>query len=165
MRNTAISILAGLAGLFAADGVDAQAMTAADRAVPRYAHIFVVFEENKNYAQIMDPAAAPNIAGLAARPSQVARFIAARHNHVHRPSWTPERPSAASVSQRMHCSIFDRRRPVPEARARPPLQHLPPVRHSRCLTRNSHPTAACSTWTTTAVRALRDRRHHTAQPG
>ena len=79
MRNTAISILAGLAGLFAAGGVDAQAMTAADRAVPRYAHIFVVFEENKNYAQIMDPAAAPNIAGLAARYGDAAQFFGEVH--------------------------------------------------------------------------------------
>ena len=33
--------------------------------IPRYAHIFVIVEENKNYEQILDPAAAPNIAGLA----------------------------------------------------------------------------------------------------
>jgi len=34
----------------------------ADRAVPRYAHIIVILEENKSYEQIVDPAVAPNIA-------------------------------------------------------------------------------------------------------
>ena len=41
--------------------------TSADRAVPRYAHIIVIFEENKNYEQILNPAMAPNITALAAK--------------------------------------------------------------------------------------------------
>ena len=47
--------------------------------VPRYAHVFVVFEENKDYDQIMDPALAPNIAALAARYGNAARFYAEVH--------------------------------------------------------------------------------------
>jgi phosphatidylinositol-3-phosphatase len=39
--------------------------TAADRQLPRYDHVFVIVEENKNYEQIMSPEAAPNIAALA----------------------------------------------------------------------------------------------------
>ncbi|MDR3512784.1 MAG: alkaline phosphatase family protein [Caulobacteraceae bacterium] len=55
------------------------AMTAADRAVPRYAHVFVIVEENKNYAQIMDPASAPNIASLAVRYGDAAQFFGEVH--------------------------------------------------------------------------------------
>ena len=54
-------------------------MTAADRAVPRYAHIFVIVEENKDFGQIMDPAVAPNIAGLAARYGDATRFYGEAH--------------------------------------------------------------------------------------
>lgn len=50
-----------------------------DRVVPRYAHIFVIIEENKNYEQILDPAAAPNIAGLAAKYGDAARFYSEVH--------------------------------------------------------------------------------------
>lgn len=53
--------------------------TAADRAIPRYAHVFVIVEENKNYAQIMDPASAPNIAGLARRYGDAADFYGEVH--------------------------------------------------------------------------------------
>ena len=47
--------------------------------VPRYDHVFVVALENKDYAQILDPAAAPNIAGLAAKYGDAARFFAEVH--------------------------------------------------------------------------------------
>jgi hypothetical protein len=57
----------------------ADTMTAADRAVPRYAHIFVIVEENKSYDQIMDPAAAPNIAGLASKYGDATQFFAEVH--------------------------------------------------------------------------------------
>ena len=53
--------------------------TAVDRAVPRYDHIFVIVEENKDYEQILDPAAAPNIAGLAARYGNATRFYSEVH--------------------------------------------------------------------------------------
>jgi|WetSurMetagenome_2_1015567.scaffolds.fasta_scaffold12611_3 phosphatidylinositol-3-phosphatase len=46
---------------------------------PRYDHVFVIVEENKDYAQIMDPAVAPNIAGLAKRYGNAARFFAEVH--------------------------------------------------------------------------------------
>lgn len=57
----------------------AQAMTAADRAVPRYAHVFVIVEENKDYAQIMDPASAPNIAALARAYGDASQFFGEVH--------------------------------------------------------------------------------------
>lgn len=47
--------------------------------VPRYQHIFVIVEENKNYAQIMDPAIAPNLAGLARRYGMATQFFAEVH--------------------------------------------------------------------------------------
>ena len=53
----AAAVLAGAGALRAATPND-------DAAVPRYDHIFVIVEENKDYEQILDPAAAPNIAGL-----------------------------------------------------------------------------------------------------
>ena len=58
----------------------AAAAQAADlEGVPRYDHVFVIVEENKDYAQILDPAAAPNIAGLAARYGNATRFFAEVH--------------------------------------------------------------------------------------
>jgi hypothetical protein len=68
----ALVVLAGL-------GAPAAAQTAADRAIPRYAHIIVIVEENKDYGQIMNPAAAPNIAGLAARFGDAAQFFGEVH--------------------------------------------------------------------------------------
>ena len=38
----------------------------AQEGVPRYSHVVVIVEENKSYDQVLSPAAAPNIAGLAA---------------------------------------------------------------------------------------------------
>jgi hypothetical protein len=51
----------------------------AGEGVPRYQHIFVIVEENKDYAQIMDPAAAPNLAGLAKRYGVATQFYAEVH--------------------------------------------------------------------------------------
>jgi hypothetical protein len=50
-----------------------------DDAVPRYDHIVVIVEENKDYAQILNPAAAPNIAGLAAKYGDATRFYGEVH--------------------------------------------------------------------------------------
>ena len=50
-----------------------------DAGVPRYAHIVVIVEENKNYDQILDPATAPNIAGLAAKYGDAAQFFGEVH--------------------------------------------------------------------------------------
>ena len=68
-----------LMGLAAAGGARADALTAADRAVPRYDHIFVIVEENKDYAQVMNPAVAPNISALAAKYGDAAQFFGEVH--------------------------------------------------------------------------------------
>ena len=47
--------------------------------VPRYAHIFVIVEENKDYAQILDPASAPHIARLAKAYGNATRFFGEVH--------------------------------------------------------------------------------------
>jgi hypothetical protein len=47
--------------------------------VPRYQHIVVIVEENKDYDQILDPAQAPQIAGLAAQYGNATRFYAEVH--------------------------------------------------------------------------------------
>jgi phosphatidylinositol-3-phosphatase len=70
---------AGLTFCMGASAAWSQAQTAADRAVPRYAHIIVIFEENKNYEQIMSPAMAPNITALAAKYGDAARFFGEVH--------------------------------------------------------------------------------------
>jgi phospholipase C len=51
----------------------------ADRAVPRYSHIFVIMEENKDYAQIMSAANAPHIGSLAKTYGVATRFYAEVH--------------------------------------------------------------------------------------
>ncbi|HLI67902.1 MAG TPA: alkaline phosphatase family protein [Caulobacteraceae bacterium] len=68
-----------LAALACLAAPNATAQTAADRAVPRYAHIVVIVEENKNYDQVLNPAAAPNIAGLAAAYGNAAQFFSEVH--------------------------------------------------------------------------------------
>jgi hypothetical protein len=55
------------------------AMTAADKAVPRYTHVIVIMEENKNYNQILNPAIAPNISGLAAAYGNATQFFGEVH--------------------------------------------------------------------------------------
>ena len=50
-----------------------------DRAVPRYSHIFVIVEENKNYEQILDPKMAPNISALAAKYGNATKFYGEVH--------------------------------------------------------------------------------------
>jgi hypothetical protein len=77
--QTSVLVALALAIGLAAPAVIAQDLTAADRAMPRYDHVFVIVEENKNYEQILDPAAAPNIAGLAARYGDAAQFFSEVH--------------------------------------------------------------------------------------
>ncbi|HEX3406525.1 MAG TPA: alkaline phosphatase family protein [Caulobacteraceae bacterium] len=73
-RLTAAAALAlGLAAAVAAAPPDR------DAGVPRYAHIVVIVEENKNYEQILDPATAPNIAGLAAKYGDASQFFGEVH--------------------------------------------------------------------------------------
>src|SRR5579872_6231520 len=50
-----------------------------DGAVPRYAHIFVIVLENKDQSQVIDPVAAPNIAGLAKAYGLASHFYAESH--------------------------------------------------------------------------------------
>jgi phosphatidylinositol-3-phosphatase len=73
--RTPLLALAALLGL----GAPAWAQTPADRAVPHYAHIFVIIEENKSYDQILDPKTAPNIAGFAAEYGSATRFYGEVH--------------------------------------------------------------------------------------
>lgn len=47
--------------------------------VPRYQHVFVIILENKDYAQIMNPAAAPHIAGLAEAYGDATHFYGETH--------------------------------------------------------------------------------------
>jgi hypothetical protein len=54
-------------------------MTAADKAVPRYAHIFVIIEENKDYQQILSPVTAPNIGTYAATYGDATQFFGEVH--------------------------------------------------------------------------------------
>ncbi len=60
----------------------AMAVTCAAQALPaaaRYAHIIVIVEENKDRQQIVDPAAAPNLAALAATYGEATEFFAEVH--------------------------------------------------------------------------------------
>ena len=68
---------AGLVAL--ALSASAHAQTAADAAIPRYDHIFVILEENKDYAQIVEGTAAPNIARLAKTYGNATQFYAEVH--------------------------------------------------------------------------------------
>ena len=79
MLRKAFLSLALIAGLAAATAPEAQPKLDTDRAVPRYAHIIVVYEENKNYDQILDPAMAPNIAALAAEYGNATQFFGEVH--------------------------------------------------------------------------------------
>ncbi len=47
--------------------------------VPRYAHVVVIVEENKDYSQILDPAVAPRISALAAKYGNATHFYAEVH--------------------------------------------------------------------------------------
>jgi hypothetical protein len=77
MRTHFLS-LAAVLGL-CATAATAQDLTPADRAMPRYDHVVVIVEENKSYEQIVNPAAAPNIAGLAAQYGDAAQFFSEVH--------------------------------------------------------------------------------------
>ena len=87
MMKTQFQHLAGalIAAAMAATGPAAAApasgsATSADfEGLPRYDHVFVIVEENKDYSQILDPAAAPNIAALAAKYGNATQFFAEVH--------------------------------------------------------------------------------------
>jgi hypothetical protein len=50
-----------------------------DAGVPRYAHIVVILEENKDYSQMLDPAVAPNITGWMKHYGSATRFYGEVH--------------------------------------------------------------------------------------
>jgi len=60
-------------------GGPAKAQTTADAAIPRYEHIFIIVEENKNYAEIVDGRLAPNIARMAKHYGNATRFYSEVH--------------------------------------------------------------------------------------
>ena len=63
----------------AAGAAWSQAPTNADRATPRYTHVIVILEENKNYEQILNPAMAPNISAFAAKYGDATQFFGEVH--------------------------------------------------------------------------------------
>ncbi|HEY5258984.1 MAG TPA: alkaline phosphatase family protein [Candidatus Baltobacteraceae bacterium] len=62
-----------------ANQLDASQPTARDLAVPRYTHIFIIVEENKNDAQIIGSLNAPVITGLAHAYGEATDFFAETH--------------------------------------------------------------------------------------
>jgi hypothetical protein len=78
MACKVLSIAGALAGLSVSIAASAWA-AGGDRAVPRYDHIIVILEENKNYDQILNPALAPNIAGLATKYGDATQFFGEVH--------------------------------------------------------------------------------------
>jgi hypothetical protein len=79
MFRKAILALVGSAALAVPTLLWSQPPADVDRAVPRYAHIIVIYEENKNYAQILDPTMAPNISALAASYGNATQFFGEVH--------------------------------------------------------------------------------------
>ncbi len=67
-----IAVLLGLVGA-------AAARPAADADVPRYDHVVVIVEENKDYGQILDRKVAPHFARFAARYGNATRFFGEVH--------------------------------------------------------------------------------------
>ena len=47
--------------------------------LPRYDHVFVIVEENKDYEQMLDPAKAPHLAGLAKTYGEATQFYGEVH--------------------------------------------------------------------------------------
>lgn len=72
-------LTAAAAAAFLAIQVAAGSASPGQEGLPRYAHVVVIVEENKDYDQILDPAAAPEIAGLAKRYGNAAQFFAEVH--------------------------------------------------------------------------------------
>ncbi|THD59788.1 alkaline phosphatase family protein [Phenylobacterium sp.] len=73
------TVAAVAAGLVLSPLAAPAAPTAGREGVPHYDHVFVILEENKDYGQIMSPASAPNIAGLAVKYGDAAQFFAEVH--------------------------------------------------------------------------------------
>ena len=78
-REFAVMLAMALAFATAAAASPPSSQTARDNAVPRYAHILVILEENKNYEQILDPAIAPNMAAWALKYGVASHFYGEVH--------------------------------------------------------------------------------------
>lgn len=78
MPRTAVAIFAAAITALATGASLAQT-PAAKAALPRYSHVFVVLEENKDYAQVLSTTFAPNIAGFAARYGDATQFFGEVH--------------------------------------------------------------------------------------
>ena len=74
MAAIALAVLCGLVG----PGV-AAAPAAPLEGVPRFAHVFVIIEENKDYDQILGGVAAPNLARLAKTYGDATQFFGEVH--------------------------------------------------------------------------------------
>ena len=73
------TLLATTALLLSGFAAAAPASVARFEGVPHYDHVFVIVEENKDYGQILDPAAAPSISRLATTYGNAAQFFAEVH--------------------------------------------------------------------------------------
>ena len=78
-RGAWVSALTALALAFAGSGPAAASGPQGLEGVPRFANVFVIVDENKDYAQILDPALAPHIARLAAAYGNATQFFAEAH--------------------------------------------------------------------------------------
>ncbi|HZZ68741.1 MAG TPA: alkaline phosphatase family protein [Phenylobacterium sp.] len=74
-----LTLTAAVAAILLATCASAAVRGPAAEGVPRYDHVFVIIEENKDYDQILDPVAAPNISGLAQQYGDATRFYAEVH--------------------------------------------------------------------------------------
>ncbi len=74
-----LQVFGGLVAALLLQAAPAFAQTRADAAVPRYAHVVVIIEENKDYQQILDGKDAPNIARLARAYGTATQFYSEVH--------------------------------------------------------------------------------------
>lgn len=80
MRPSPLPIMLGLVLAITSSAAQAAQLAAkANVAIPRYQHIFVIVEENKDFSQIMDPSLAPNIARLATQYGSAENFYGEVH--------------------------------------------------------------------------------------
>ncbi|MEO7027419.1 MAG: alkaline phosphatase family protein [Caulobacteraceae bacterium] len=79
MKKALVAAITAVSVAIAAGGCGGRGVQAVDAAVPRYAHVFVIVEENKNYEQVLDPKVAPGIAGLAKEFGNATQFFGEVH--------------------------------------------------------------------------------------
>jgi hypothetical protein len=77
MKRTLFALTAAAALL--AGAPSATSKPASGEGVPRYQHVLVIVEENKDYEQILNPAVAPEISALAAKYGNATHFYAEVH--------------------------------------------------------------------------------------